>query len=293
MKYKLASIMCGLILATVGYSQGVVATTSDSSKLIREVTVSSSARVVKGSPYSAEAISESVQVLQDGNKITKSTTVKMFRDSEGRFRREGSESVAGNFGYRTWRLNHLYGSRNTIYIYDPVESVRYVLNTSTKKARRYNYRPITKDIKGTLVQNSEGVIKLKEELAKAKEVKESYAIVLGSVTTLPKREKKTESLGTKFFEGVEAKGTKTTVTIPANAIGNERPIETVYEKWFSKELNMIVYSRNYDPRYGEQIYRLVNIDRSEPDSSLFMVPSEYEIVERKSRLTYIAKPKKK
>ena len=89
---------------------------------------------------------------------------------------------------------------------------------------------------------------------------------------------KTESLGTRDFEGVTAEGTRTVTTIPANSIGNERPIEIVYERWYSKDLQLIVYSKHSDPRFGEQTYRLTNISRNEPDRSLFTLPAEYKIV---------------
>ena len=48
--------------------------------------------------------------------------------------------------------------------------------------------------------------------------------------------------------------------------------EIVYGRWFSKELGLVVYSKNTDPRFGEQTYKLTNIVRAEPDPSLFAVP---------------------
>jgi hypothetical protein len=101
-------------------------------------------------------------------------------------------------------------------------------------------------------------------------------------TSGQKWETRTEQLGTQNFEGVDAEGTRTITTIPADAIGNERPIEIVYERWYSKELQMIVYSKHSDPRFGEQTYRLTNINRSEPDPSLFQVPTSYRIVNQPS-----------
>jgi len=84
--------------------------------------------------------------------------------------------------------------------------------------------------------------------------------------------------GTQNIEGIEAEGTRTITTIPADAIGNERPIEITYEKWYSKELQLVVMSKHNDPRFGEQTYRLTNIVRSEPDSSLFTVPNGYKLI---------------
>jgi len=94
----------------------------------------------------------------------------------------------------------------------------------------------------------------------------------------PKYDTRTEELGEQNIEGVSAKGTRTITTIPAGAIGNERPIETVYERWYSDELQMVVYSKHSDPRFGEQTYRLTNINRSEPDPSLFQVPQGYKVI---------------
>ena len=86
-----------------------------------------------------------------------------------------------------------------------------------------------------------------------------------------------EDLGTQTIEGVEATGTRMTFTIPAGQIGNEGPINIVDERWFSKDLQTVVMTRHSDPRSGETVYRLTNINRTEPDHSLFEVPADYRI----------------
>src|SRR2546423_13194036 len=45
-------------------------------------------KLVKGAPYSAQAITESVQTLADGNRIVHKNTAQVYRDSEGRTRRD-------------------------------------------------------------------------------------------------------------------------------------------------------------------------------------------------------------
>lgn len=97
--------------------------------------------------------------------------------------------------------------------------------------------------------------------------------------TRVKLESKTESLGIQKVEGIAAEGTRYTDTIPAMAIGNERQIDIVRERWYSQDLQMVILMRYSDPRYGETTQRLTNIDRSEPDSSLFSVDG-YDIKER-------------
>jgi TonB family protein len=94
-----------------------------------------------------------------------------------------------------------------------------------------------------------------------------------------KVESRTEQLGTQMVEGIAAEGIRYTDTIPAGAIGNEREINIVRERWYSPELQMVILMKHVDPRYGESTQRLTNIDRNEPDASLFQVPDGYEIKE--------------
>ena len=84
-------------------------------------------------------------------------------------------------------------------------------------------------------------------------------------------------LGEKTIEGVRVTGTRTTVVIPAAAIGNRAPIEIVTEQWFSPELNVVMLSEHRDPRLGETRYRLHDISRSAPDAALFRVPEGYTV----------------
>lgn len=87
-----------------------------------------------------------------------------------------------------------------------------------------------------------------------------------------------EQLGTQVIEGVVAEGVRSTMTIPAGTIGNERPINVVSERWTSPDLKVIVQSRQSDPRFGETTYRLTNIVRAEPPAALFEVPPDFTVV---------------
>jgi len=93
---------------------------------------------------------------------------------------------------------------------------------------------------------------------------------------------KTESLGKQSIEGVAAEGTRSTVTIPAGVIGNELPIQSVSERWYSPELQTIVMTKRSDPRFGDTVYRLTNIQRTEQPSSFFEVPSDYSVKDEMS-----------
>ena len=87
-----------------------------------------------------------------------------------------------------------------------------------------------------------------------------------------------EDIGEQVLQGVTARGTRETRTIPAGAIGNERPIEIVMESWYSPDLDTVVLRRNIDPRFGETTYELVDVERSEPSPDLFAVPQDYKLL---------------
>jgi TonB family protein len=93
----------------------------------------------------------------------------------------------------------------------------------------------------------------------------------------------TEQLSKQMIEGIECDGERAVTTIPTGAIGNERPIETVKETWYSPELRMMILSKRSDPRFGESTYRVTNISLAEPEAALFQVPSDYTIIDSGSR----------
>lgn len=278
-------------------------------------------KTVKNAPFSAEGVSESVQVLEDGNRIRRSVTTKMYRDSEGRFRRETTASTGGSgFAYSTsGGVLSTYGFQDTISIFDPVAGTSYSLNPTAKTARSFSIQMVPGKGGYTIIGPTSTMTNpaLKAQIeAKAAELKkqreksdkELNVQVKPNVVVAPNvsvsgsgigsgvgigmgmgigggnsllykddANSKTEQLGTKMIEGVEAEGTRTVTTIEAGKIGNEREIEITYERWYSKDLDMVVYSRHYDPRSGEQTYKLIDIDRNEPDRSLFTVPSDYKM----------------
>src|SRR5204863_7006472 len=92
-----------------------------------------------------------------------------------------------------------------------------------------------------------------------------------------KWERQTENLGTQTVEGLEATGTRTTVTIPAGAIGNDKAITIVSERWVSTELQAVLLSTHSDPQFGQTTYRLTGVTRGEPEKSLFEVQSDYTV----------------
>jgi hypothetical protein len=264
---------------------------------------------VKGAPYSADEVNETNQVLADGTRIHREIKTSVFRDSEGRMRRETPENIT---------------------ITDPVANVTYILNPKTMTGQKLqmatgnftflrNSGPgaaltstpatftVTSDNDGpvSVIVNGEKLDEkaMAEAMAKAKESGHtvtyerritttdgpgSIAVVAGGASVggmvmaaSARRRVAGEPLGKQMIEGVSAEGTRHITTIDAGAIGNDRPISVTSESWYSEDLQMQVMSKRTDPRTGDETFRMTNIRRGEPGGYLFQPPAGYQINERK------------
>lgn len=308
---------------------------------------------VKGAPYCATAVHETVQVLADGNRIVKRQSTPMCRDGEGRTRRELQAE----------------GGPRRIYLTDPVTRTSWLLDPEKKTARQLVMaRSFHRDGAGVAIEQSrqhqalsermranserwgewarelaqraqadwqsappppvpgkapavpgapgapgapkagagepgvvmEREIVLREGAGEPQRHREVRVLRMSDLPTMgampalppmppmppmpplpgyglkPRGEGVTTALPPKEIEGVKVNGERTTWTIEAGKIGNEKPIVTVREVWRSPELMLTVSSRDSDPRSGEVIYRLENLKRGEPDPALMKVPADHE-----------------
>jgi hypothetical protein len=76
-------------------------------------------------------------------------------------------------------------------------------------------------------------------------------------------------LGERKVDGETLTGRRVEATIPAGAMGNEQPVKMSAEQWYGKDLQVVVEATYRDPRTGETRYKLREIQRDEPDASLF------------------------
>ena len=361
-------------------------------------------KIVKGAPYSAESVTESVQLLADGNRITRTSKASIYRDSEGRTRRDQTLNHIG-----PWATAD--EPSQTVFINDPVAGTNYTLHPRSRTAQKMSsvfhfkrpaeegapapggeprtqvfmrgesgavavtaapakapimggvlsgkaikrvqptYPPIAKAagaqgaVAVQIVVNETGDVEsvkatsghpLLQQAAvdAAKQWQFSPTKLSGNpvkvsgmisfVFALPKDEETPgsmtlmrtrepghphedgaphparvagpkpviESLGKQSIEGVEAEGTRTTITIQAGAIGNERAINIVSERWYSPELQIVVMTKHSDPRFGETGFRLTNINRSEPARTLFEVPSDYTLKTEQAPMRRMRQPSK-
>ena len=238
--------------------------------------VSDMSKPVTGAPYTATAVTETTQVLADGNRIVNKTESQLARDSQGRTRRQETMNNLGPLATN---------APNMAFINDPVGKVSYVLDLNDKTARVIKVpAPGQEGVEPTpmalapMVKDGTG--------APGQATFQKRVLIAGGaagagveqrvwVSSAEDGQVKTESLGKQTIEGVTATGTRTTRTIPAGEIGNERPLEITSEVWTSPDLQILVLSKRTDPRIGETVYRLTNIQRGDPEPSLFQVPSGF------------------
>lgn len=240
------------------------------------VRVPMEARVVKGAPYSAEVVTESVQALPDGNRIVRKSTGRVYRDSQGRTRREDDREPG----------------LVAVSVSDPVSGQSFSLDSESRTAFKSVFRtggvgsisaaPVAADpadLERRRKVESE-IVRVEAQRATAGGAPlPSLATEMKVRSRGPAWDEKTEKLAARNIEGVMAEGTRTTRTIPAGAIGNEQPIVSVTEEWRSPELQVLVMTRTSDPRTGESTYRLQGITRAEPNQSWFEVPADYTVKE--------------
>jgi hypothetical protein len=221
-------------------------------------------KTVTGAPFTATVSVQHSQALPDGNQIQNTSTGTLARDSQGRTRRDmtlpafGPMATAGK------------SSPHVSMINDPVANVHYMLDSDKKEAHQMSGR-------GHKGGRHAGP--------------EAFAIQAGSPGEGPDQANvTTTSLGTKTLNGVSAAGTLVTRTIPAGAIGNEKPIVITTESWYSADLQMVVMTKTSDPRMGEFTRQVANIQRQEPDASLFHVPADYTVVQGPGKRMWHPKP---
>jgi len=199
-------------------------------------------------PYSGIEIEEASQTLGDGNRMSRTTKWKVYRDSAGRTRRE--------------------------VIQDDAEPLRVgqISISDPKSGTNFNLNPNDHTVRKQVVVREDGdhqYLDIKPQLSRR------------PPPSLKKRKPdvKSESLGEKVIEGYKAIGSRTTVTHPAGAFGFERPIVEIWETWSSPDLHTILLNLRDDPRTGKDVVRLTEISTQEPPAELFEVPPDYILTE--------------
>lgn len=217
------------------------------------------AMLVKDKPFQATAVVEVDQPLADGNRIRQKFEGKLARDAAGRIRREGSLGAVGPFAMGP-------NAVKLVHVHDPVARTHVTLDPSRKVAKRWT-RP---ERMGP--PEGEGPGGHGDKPGR----KMGWMRLDPHAGVQPVEDK----LGTRTIEGVEAEGTRITVTLPAGHIGNEKPIVIVTERWTAKGLGVPVLVKHSDPRTGSVQLRLVGLQQKAPPAEDFLIPGDYKVEDK-------------
>jgi hypothetical protein len=260
--------------STVPHIMALAARSANAQMDVQYIAAEFGGKVVKGAPYSAEEVTETRQTLADGNHITRRSSALVYRDGQGRTRREQSLEAIGPLGLQSQE------PLKTITINDPASGMNYILDAATKTARKLPAADVMMHAPSA-------------DQVPAGQVFERHVAISGppgsadmphtaGVRVLIRHtesgDANKEALGKQVIEGIEAEGSRVTVTTPAGQLGNELPIQTISESWYSPKLQTVVLSMQSDPRMGETTFRLTKVELGEPAPSLFEVPADYKVV---------------
>lgn len=210
-------------------------------------------KVVKGAPFSATATSETTSTLQDGSVLRRTSQVSMYRDSQGRSRHEATFTGFGP-------LTASGTPKKMVMISDPVAGVHIMLDDQQKVADKSALHT-----RGGSGADAEAAPAFAGKMQKRMQQDEAAGLL------------KKESLGTQTINGIVTEGTRTTHTIPAGQIGNEKALQVISERWYSADLQIVLKSTRTDPRFGTTTYTVTSLQRTEPAATLFTVPGDYTV----------------
>ena len=282
-------LMGTALCALTGLAQVVTTTSTGSTRGVVQGSMGFPGRgftgsAVTGAPYSAQRVSEHVQVAADGTRFTQNNRQEtVYRDSQGRVRTERSIMMGPNAPVDV---------PTVIEIQDPVAGFSYTLDVQNKVAHRVALQTaetrrraptgigggVGAGIGGGVVTGVSGGV-VTSTITRAGVLTTTTPPSAGAVASRPGPEMKRDDLGTQVIEGVVAQGHRNTTTWAAGSQGNDRPFQVVNETWFSPDLKETVLSKTIDPRSGESSTKLINISRNEPSADLFIPPPDYQVVD--------------
>jgi len=243
-----ALLLCGVYAHSQVQGAGVSSSSGSGTVSLSVITSAPSLRGIKGAPFSADVTEESDQALVDGNHIHREMHGRIFRDSEGRTRQE----------HELLRVMGSEEKRVRVTIMDSVQQVLITLDQQNKVATiRHIGQPSTPaTVPATRLTNRP-------------------AAASAPQPRVPSMQH--EDLGTMEIEGFVVTGRRLTHTMEAGRIGNDKPLVSVSETWYSDELKETLLTKSESAQSGQHVRKLVNIHLGDPDPSLFQTPPDYTV----------------
>ena len=202
-----------------------------------------------GAPFSLTLATEWSRPMANGGSFTLANERHIVRDSKGRIYQERWILVP--------RGSKIKSQMDIFQITDPEQHTWYNCITALKECRIYNYRLTTA---------------------------ENYQPAIGASGPLPEGNgfRTHEDLGEANTAGVDTHGYRETVTLNPGVMGNDRPMVTTREFWYSAQLGFNMVSIVDDPQNGKQVFTVKELSTAEPDLSYFDVPEGYKVVDHRN-----------
>jgi hypothetical protein len=267
------------------------------------------AQSATGKPIYAEFATDHHQSFADGTHISRSTFACIYRDTQGRIRRESQLSVPG--------LAAGIAAATFITIVDHQLGFGYILNPQEMVAHRYElngagpsyvarlraqaagsglFSPDPKQLATAAADpaaSADSTAPWRMHAFSAHHLHAAMDGIPGSDEPVPTMRidqpflaapnpVRTENLGEQTILGFRVRGTRVITTLPVGQIGNDRPIDIVSEQWFSPDLELVMRSTHHDPWAGEFTTSVTKVSRGDQPAALFEIPSAYKIVDAKS-----------
>lgn len=213
----------------------------------REVLISILIPSIPNAPFAATLNTEWVRQLPDGSTITLKNHRAIARDAAGRIFQERRALVPDD--------GKSSSGVTQIEISDPVSHELYICIPYERTCQLEEFSPRESSPYGAP----------------------------GKLHLVQGASSESEDLGKQSIGGLETVGTRETTVIPANTIGNNSPLISKREFWFSQQLGVNLISKRLDPLSGTQNFEVSDIALGDPDAKLFEVPSGFKIL-------YLRKP---
>ncbi len=209
---------------------------------------------VTGKPFSATEVRRTVQVLADGSRVDQSETSSFARDEYGRMRT---------------------GNGKTAMIFDPVAGFAYTLDLASKTYSKtaVSAHDTTYSIAVAGSRTSTSSTRHTSTAGHAASAGDTASRLISAQSGTQSE----EELPAQLTNGILAKGSRVTVSIPAGTFGNNRDLRVVNERWYSDDMRVLLKSSNSDPRFGTTTYELADLVQAAPDPALFQVPGDYRL----------------
>ena len=198
---------------------------------------------IPNAPFSATVEILSHESLPDGSVNTRTTTALIARASSGRIYNERRQLVPATFKGQPALLSS--------HIYDPSSHLNIFCNPFQRIARETIFT----------------------------EAPSAPPNTVPTRTPANNPYFKQEDIGTQPLDGLTLTGIRKTHTIPSAMSTAGKDVVIVDEYWYSPDLSIYMIIKHNDPRTGEQIVAVSNVERHEPAASVFAVPANYKIID--------------